>query len=102
VVASDIDGYRDVIRSGAEGLLVPPRDSAALAEAICRLLADATLRLAMGERGREHAGEYSWPRLASHIVEYYQTLIDRRASLINQKQHTLPSHNEEKELRIRR
>jgi phosphatidylinositol alpha-mannosyltransferase len=102
VVASNIDGYRDVIEDGAEGVLVPPRDSAAIAHAICRLLGDDALRAAMGARGRQRAGEYSWPRLASRIVEYYQSLIERQTWLINHHEQTLPSDNAERELRISR
>ncbi|MDQ3770178.1 MAG: glycosyltransferase family 4 protein, partial [Actinomycetota bacterium] len=40
VVASDIAGYRDVVRDGVEGLLVPPADPAALGEALRGLAAD--------------------------------------------------------------
>jgi len=78
VVASAIDGYCSVLTDGSEGLLVPPRDSTALAEAIIRLLYDEPLRLAMGLRGRIKAAEYSWPRIAARIAEYYEYLLERR------------------------
>ncbi len=86
VVASNIDGYRDVIRDGVEGLLVPPRDSVALAKAICTLLGNAPLRAKMGERGREHAGSFSWPQIASRITEYYQALLEQQAQSTRQHQ----------------
>src|SRR5579871_2078162 len=79
VVASDIDGYRDVIQNEEDGILVAPRNSAALARAICTLLGNADLRATMGERGREHAGDFSWPRIASRISDYYQELIEQHA-----------------------
>ena len=44
MLASDIDGYRDVVGDGAEGLLVPPRNARALAEGLERLLRDEPLR----------------------------------------------------------
>ncbi len=88
VVASNIDGYRDVIRNDRDGVLVPPRNSEALAGAICRLLGDAALRQTMGTSGREHAGEFSWPRIANRIVEYYQVLIEQHAYSKSQ-QHNL-------------
>jgi phosphatidylinositol alpha-mannosyltransferase len=88
VVASNIDGYRDVIRDGIDGLLVAPRNSEALAGAICRLLGDATLRATMGVSGREHAGEFSWPRIASRIVDYYQALIEQH-TYVKTQQHKL-------------
>ncbi len=88
VIASNIDGYRDVIHDGEDGILVSPRDSEALAGAICRLLGDATVRASMGASGREHAGEFSWPNIAHRIVEYYQALIEQHMRLKTQ-QHDL-------------
>ncbi len=88
VVASNIDGYRDVIRDGIDGILVAPRNSEAIAGAIGRLLDDAALRRAMAASGRERAGEFSWPRIANRIVDYYQTLIEQHAYSKSQ-QHNL-------------
>lgn len=53
VVATDVPGHRDVVVRGQTGLLVPPEDSAALAEAITSLVADPDRRRRMGEAGRE-------------------------------------------------
>lgn len=57
VVTTDVPGCRDAVRSGVTGLLVPARDSGALAEAIGRLLADPTLCARMGRAGRRWAEE---------------------------------------------
>lgn len=78
IVASGIDGYREVVQQGATGWLVPPRDSQALAQGICRLLSDAQLRAQMGMAGRKRAEEYSWPVIAQRILAYYQTLIEQQ------------------------
>ena len=51
VVASAVGGIPEVITSGVDGLLVPPRDPEALAEAILRLLRDEVLRRRIGETG---------------------------------------------------
>ncbi|HEX6509503.1 MAG TPA: glycosyltransferase family 4 protein [Chloroflexota bacterium] len=77
VVASDIDGYRQVLTDGQEGFLVPPRDEHALADALCRLLQDADLRDIMGERGLLTAAEYSWPRVAEQILDFYVRTANR-------------------------
>lgn len=53
VVAGDVGAVRSAVRDGVTGLLVPPRNSAALAAALDRLAASADLRTAMGRRGRE-------------------------------------------------
>jgi glycosyltransferase involved in cell wall biosynthesis len=52
VVASDIHGIPDVVAHGETGILVPPRDVTAIADAIERLMADAELRRTMGAAGR--------------------------------------------------
>ena len=54
VITTDMPGCREVVIAGVNGLLVPPRDPAAVADAIERLLADPELCATMGERGREH------------------------------------------------
>lgn len=52
VVGTTITGVRDAVLDGETGLLVPPRDAAALADAVARLLSDAALREQMGRAGR--------------------------------------------------
>jgi glycosyltransferase involved in cell wall biosynthesis len=53
VVASDVGSTAEAVRDGETGLLVPPEDSAALASAIRKLLAEAELRQRLGEQGRQ-------------------------------------------------
>jgi len=76
VVASAIPGYTEVVKSGAEGLLVPPGDSQALARAIIHLLNNPQLREWMGEMGRRKAARYSWRQIASEVLEYYQEVAE--------------------------
>ena len=79
VVASDIPGYSAVMTHGKEGLLVPPRDPTALAQAIHRLAGDPAQRRAMGARGRETACPYSWDHVADRVLDYYERLLQERA-----------------------
>jgi len=51
-VTTDAPGCRDVVEAGKSGLLVPPRDARALADALGALLADRGLRARMGAAGR--------------------------------------------------
>jgi D-inositol-3-phosphate glycosyltransferase len=55
VVATDHGGHREVVRDGEDGLLVPPGEAGALAQALIRLMDDGDLRerLAQGARARE-------------------------------------------------
>jgi phosphatidylinositol alpha-mannosyltransferase len=80
IVASDIHGYKGVVRRGREGLLVPPREPKAIAGAIARLLRDDELRAAMGEAGRKRALEFSWERVTAKVDDYYGFVIRRLAA----------------------
>jgi phosphatidylinositol alpha-mannosyltransferase len=71
VVASEIVGYRDVVTDGQEGILVPPRNASAVAEAVCRILEDRTMAASMGAAGIEKAALYSWRRIAEQILDLY-------------------------------
>ncbi|HLG08402.1 MAG TPA: glycosyltransferase family 4 protein [Gaiellaceae bacterium] len=71
VVASDIPGYREVLEPETS-VTVAPDDVAALANAVCGLIADEPRRERMGEAARELAVErYSWPRIAQRLVSVY-------------------------------
>jgi phosphatidyl-myo-inositol alpha-mannosyltransferase len=72
VVASDIGGYREVIEPGT-AVLVPPREPAALADAVVDLLGDESRRAAIGAAARTLAVErYSWDRIAGRLAEIYE------------------------------
>jgi L-malate glycosyltransferase len=64
VVATSVGGIPEVVVDGETGLLVPPRDAAALADAIGRLLADPQLRQRMGAAGLQRVTE----RFTSEIM----------------------------------
>jgi phosphatidylinositol alpha-1,6-mannosyltransferase len=76
VIGSDVSGCRDAIKDGQTGVMVPPGDPNALAEAIDRLLMDPELAgaLGMGGLASVRAGG-GWFRLACQVKEIYQELI---------------------------
>jgi glycosyltransferase involved in cell wall biosynthesis len=79
VVATDVRGCREVVRPGVNGLLVPPRDSAALAQAIERLLIAKELRARFGEAGRRLAEtEFAEPVVVKQTLAVYRELLDGR------------------------
>jgi len=55
IVTCDMPGCREIVHHGDNGLLVPPRDAEALAEALAQLIGDPALRKQMGTRGRVRA-----------------------------------------------
>lgn len=72
IVTCDVQGCREVVRDGDNGLLVPPRDPVALADALERLITDAALRARMGMRGRERAlAEFSTGRIVGETLALY-------------------------------
>ena len=56
------------------GLMVPPRDSAALTEAIVRLLQDRPLAESLARQAHERAREFDWGRVANKLLAYYEEL----------------------------
>jgi phosphatidylinositol alpha-mannosyltransferase len=76
-VASDIPGYREVL-TPATGILTPPDDPDALADAIATVLADEPARVAMGAAARRRAAsEYAWPLLARRLEDCYERVLTR-------------------------
>ncbi|MBV9326605.1 MAG: glycosyltransferase family 4 protein [Chloroflexi bacterium] len=78
IVASDIPGYRDVVTSGEEGLLVERQNPGALADAVCRLLGNPELRASMRRAGQFKAREFDWPRVAAQVLDYYEEVLEKR------------------------
>lgn len=78
VVATDVGGNREVVVPGETGLLVPPGDPAALAEAMAALLADPARAAAMGQAGRTRAEQdFSLDRTAGAYEALYRRLLVR-------------------------
>jgi len=71
VVASNIDGYKNVATHGETALLVEPNNSSALASAIARVIGDPRLASHMKTAGLEHAQTFSMDVLADHYIEIY-------------------------------
>ena len=71
IVASGIEGYSSVITHGREGLLVPPKDEEALADAIAALVKDAALRRRLATAGTMHVQDYRWERVARRVMDCY-------------------------------
>jgi phosphatidyl-myo-inositol alpha-mannosyltransferase len=78
VVASDIDGYRDVMAPGT-GITVPPGDADALARGLIELLEDERRRAKMGREARRVAEEnYAWDDIAARLLEVYEAAVGAR------------------------
>ncbi|MEU4324287.1 glycosyltransferase family 4 protein [Nonomuraea dietziae] len=78
VVLSDLPALSELVGSDGAGLLVPPGDPEALAEALADLRDDPARRAEMGEAGRaEVAAKRTWSRVAETYRGLYQSIADR-------------------------
>jgi phosphatidylinositol alpha-mannosyltransferase len=74
-VASDIEGYREVVTTDT-AVAVPPGDVGALVDAVDALLVDEDRRAAMGAAARKHAEEhFAWPDIARRLEGIYERVV---------------------------
>jgi len=80
VVATDVGDLRLAVVDGETGLLVPPGDPKALAEALVRLLTEPAIARRLGEAGRARARlESSWHQVVNRVLPIYAEFVGRKA-----------------------
>ncbi len=82
VVASDIHGYKKVVQRNVTGLLVEPKDPDAICRAIAQLIEDPALRDRLGAAGARRAIDFDWAHVARQLVDVYEEVLPRRASVV--------------------
>ena len=75
VVASDIAGYRDVVRDGVDGVLVPPADPQALAEALRDLWEEPARLSQMARAAVRDVDRFAWPHVAKEVMAAYEDAV---------------------------
>jgi phosphatidylinositol alpha-mannosyltransferase len=75
VVASNIPGYRDVVRDGVDGVLVPPGDAQALAEVLRDLHEEPARRAEMARAAGRAVQRFAWPRVAEQVMSAYEDAV---------------------------
>jgi phosphatidylinositol alpha-mannosyltransferase len=78
IVASGIDGYRNVATDGVDAILVEPGDIDALAHALQRALSDPELTSRLQQAGSHRAEDFSMSALARHYAAIYVRLATNR------------------------
>jgi glycosyltransferase involved in cell wall biosynthesis len=76
-VATAIPGTREIVRDGVNGLLVPPRDAAALTRGVERLLEDPALLARLRARAQSDAQSLAWPEIARRNLDVYGRVLGR-------------------------
>ena len=82
VVASNLDGYRNVATDDETALLVETGNVASLASALARVLVDPRLAARLTANGREHAQRFSMDALADRYIEMYERALHMEATNI--------------------
>ena len=76
-ITAETCGMPDVVQDGQNGVLIPPADSAALVEAISRVVASAELRQRLGEGARKSMERYTWENSAQKLEALFYRVLDR-------------------------
>jgi glycosyltransferase involved in cell wall biosynthesis len=75
LIATDVPGCREIVEDGKNGILVPPKNSNALADAISKLLDDPALITSMGTAGRQKVlAEFNDKDIAQAMLDVYGEL----------------------------
>jgi glycosyltransferase involved in cell wall biosynthesis len=75
IVSTAVDGCREVLEDGATGLLVPPRDPAALAEALLRTLGSSELRSSLAAGARKASARYDIQTCVDRMEDLYDEVL---------------------------
>jgi phosphatidylinositol alpha-mannosyltransferase len=77
VIASAIDGFRQVLTHERDGLLVPPGAAEPLADTLTSLLDDAPRRRCLADAGRQTAQRYDWSHVVDTVLDVYREARER-------------------------
>ncbi len=95
IVACRAGGIPEVVRDGFNGLLVPPSDPEALAEAVAELLENPHLRHVFGENGRKYARSKFHPqKMVSAYLKLYSEIRSGRGTVSQKSRNEFPLSNE--------
>jgi glycosyltransferase involved in cell wall biosynthesis len=75
IVATKVGGVAELLGGGESGLLVPPRDPQALAEAVTAILEDPGRARCFGEAGRRRAPRYSAEAMLDSLAKLYREVM---------------------------
>ncbi|MGB9586737.1 MAG: glycosyltransferase family 4 protein, partial [Armatimonadota bacterium] len=76
VVVTAVGGMPEAVRDGVNGILIPPRDPNAIADAVMKLLRDPELRCKMGAEGKRIAeGEFNVDTMVEGVLAVYRDVL---------------------------
>lgn len=75
ILAYDIEGVRELVSPGQQGVVVAPGDAAALSRALATLRADPALRGRMGQAARRQTEAFGWEAISARVLTFYQQVL---------------------------
>ncbi len=78
IVATDVGGIPEIVKHNYNGLIIPPEDPEAMAEAVLQLLQSNILLDTMGKHSNEKAQRYVWHELVDKYIEIFEDLVLHR------------------------
>ncbi|MFC2156734.1 glycosyltransferase family 4 protein [Acidobacteriota bacterium] len=86
IVATDVGGIPEVVTNGQTGLLVPPRDPQALADAILKLYGDRNYARELGDKGYDVVQQkFSAEAMAEKIADLYEKIAKKKKVILERK-----------------
>ncbi|MDI6850598.1 MAG: glycosyltransferase family 4 protein [bacterium] len=78
VIASNNEGYMELVSDGIDGFLFERKNVAQLVDKLELLIKNPDLRRKLGEKARLKALNYSWPKIAKEVLEYYEYALKKK------------------------
>jgi glycosyltransferase involved in cell wall biosynthesis len=78
IIASAAGGIPDIIKHEKNGLLIPPQDSLAIANAVVLLVENKSLAETLGKQGKAETTQYSPCVISQRYMEIYKTICDSK------------------------
>lgn len=81
VVSTNVGGIPYLVKHGETAMLVPAQDSVAMSEAILHVLANASLRQSLIEKGHASIQNYTWPNVRTRLLAVYSQVLGQQIDL---------------------
>ncbi|MCE9626154.1 MAG: glycosyltransferase family 4 protein [Deltaproteobacteria bacterium] len=78
IITTDTFGFRDVIRNGENGLLVPQGDSAELGKALVKVLQKKDFAAKLSKNAQSDVQQYSWSQVTDRVIDYYNQVFMKK------------------------
>ncbi len=83
-IATAIDGPKEIVSDGEDGILIPPRDSQAIEQALERLISDRAYLAELRRHAYATAQNYSWASVAQQQLSLYEKALEENKIKVNQ------------------